>query len=1620
MPTSQEIAATAGTPLYDNTAYIAALTAEQAAQPQSQSQAATAMQDQANETAKYQALYSQPRDDTATAHSAAFDAINAQYQASRNQVVSSSGSISQGPVTSNVNPYPENTAAGIAWEVARTGGATDFPMNAIATAEVLKAGGDPSFIRYATDVYQQRPSFQAQTLTTKTGETFTNPEWSGVPIRSNLTLAEMQAAGNPNNPSTYYRINPDTLSLDKVTSPLQVGVDSGVHSVTPSWLSGMNIPTYDSISGSKTVAGSSQFNLTGGFTNIDVSVGRGQGITVRNAQLVGDYNTGEFGIYQKTYDPNTGKERSMLNLVGGGGRAALQSGQFAWGGESLSPADKTFEQWDMGKITALPASYFESYSGRGAEAYGGFSGVPLDNRTIESTGAQLSTYASPWNLANLVNPQGANMSKTQAPGIDLAFSIPQGGSAVTILNYQGSGNTLQISPDMGNLTGGKSVPTLTQVSGYASDVLVGGNYDAYGNKTPFKSFVSNGVDIKSQFVATMDSDIYPSVTRANAIETAKSTTYTYRTDPLAVVLEGATLFGDTLLFGVATPGKDLLKSYGQGDNVALTEFNANLASVTAQKPTIDTLGATISAERSSIDAMTAGKLNAQGQFTGTSEEYDKYTTSLSKLNSDGATYNKYGVQYQDVISKGIASGAIIQTKGGYLENPDLEHPYGAFSDWSRGATQMFRGGTTESDIIRYENSEQYANAGLPMQFGESSWKAATNPVGLAQSALQGVELYATMGVAELGLASLAPAAVVGEGGALTPGVATTLSERVGAGGLALMRNEYVQAGVGSIFVGQSVYEGTNKLTEPAKVGGVAIGLGAMALGGISPELAATANPRLSYVQTEQYNLRMIDQPSPISPSGVFEQQTLTRTVDPYHMNLNIWGRDIALPESVRGTPRTTTEVRVADIGTQVAGLLQGSELYPTTGTRQISLRGEFPALENLRWNVNPFFEYTDMVHVTGELRIGEAALPRTYQDYFQSGAQQARTRGLSLEETTAALMAEDAMRPLTTTGYRVADVFATRGTPLFEAVYPDVPRTDGMGIEFNRIDREADVYSYTQTVTGGRGAPGSISIIRDVLGGEGGSVILEGSMHPEARVVIQLQEVSRTLTGRGDVERAFAFDQRGRLIFEETGTRGAVGAMGAKSAANNLGFFDETASIAHTHPLDYITDYVNADAGIRNIGDLIYEREIMNTPSSQDLEIMGVLNTRAISAEYIATPKGVLKFSPDARGNWDTFSDASITAEATEAGGFYNVPDMMRSVGARAEFISNTRQYTPREAYGEQVGGVSGEIRNAQDAISTRIFSDALQRRAMGNPLLEFAPERAPGTPTPRGGPYGRTYERPDRGNGPEMHSPMSPMAEVSMAPQRESYRISTVPRESPASVEVGKTTNVRAFNDIASDVIPAREESSFRGGAILMPVAASVSAMAQTPSLASASVSRSAQIQSPPQDYVRAYMMGSDLSVKQDQKQEKDLVRAFVMGNDFATPQDQSRINAMASATALDKAQAQIQRQTTIQETKQVPYKDIVPIEPIPIKPVVHIPVVGLPWGGSGGLPPSGLKKNRRGLKTEYFTYAPANLEILGIKPEPAQKFYRAAGNGKIAHTTSTGEVTVVNHKKKNNPWGL
>jgi hypothetical protein len=169
-----------------------------------------------------------------------------------------------------------------------------------------------------------------------------------------------------------------------------------------------------------------------GTTSVFMGEGRGQR-EIQNAKVVVDEQGGSFGVYT-TRPAREGFTPVYGFQVAGGSQGAAQSGQFST--KALTPV--IYNQWNQelaptankeeaAKVLANP----ELYSRLGAEAYGGKVQL-LDKRKL-GISDMMGRYApESGNLANLVNPFGANLSKTEMANEKIPWQIDwKGDQAIT-------------------------------------------------------------------------------------------------------------------------------------------------------------------------------------------------------------------------------------------------------------------------------------------------------------------------------------------------------------------------------------------------------------------------------------------------------------------------------------------------------------------------------------------------------------------------------------------------------------------------------------------------------------------------------------------------------------------------------------------------------------------------------------------------------------------------------------------------------------------------------------------------------------------------------------------------------------------------------------------------------------------------------------------------------------------------------------------------------------------------------------------------------------------------------------------------------------------------------------
>jgi hypothetical protein len=201
----------------------------------------------------------------------------------------------------------------------------------------------------------------------------------------------------------------------------------------------------DMLTGGNTVGG---FNTQG--IDIYVPYGNYTQEKIENAKILMDFSTGELAIYQQPAG------HSILNLVGGGGRNALQSGMF-----TVNKAETPYVTSQYGAGTyILPSG--TGLSRLGAEAYGGVV-RSLNSENLLAPNEAISRYygeGSSSNLANLV--QQVAGGKAEAPGANIPWSISPNSPAIQYMNENGIIPGAVVLP--GHLTGGGMVAGMATVS----------------------------------------------------------------------------------------------------------------------------------------------------------------------------------------------------------------------------------------------------------------------------------------------------------------------------------------------------------------------------------------------------------------------------------------------------------------------------------------------------------------------------------------------------------------------------------------------------------------------------------------------------------------------------------------------------------------------------------------------------------------------------------------------------------------------------------------------------------------------------------------------------------------------------------------------------------------------------------------------------------------------------------------------------------------------------------------------------------------------------------------------------------------------------------------------------
>jgi hypothetical protein len=392
--------------------------------------------------------------------------------------------------------------------------------------------------------------------------------------------------------------------------------------------------------GSGMVAGMPQGSQFVDDVDIYMAVGGYQGVKVADSKLAIDYQTGEFGVYQKMGTHN------VYGLVGGGGWNSLQSGMFSFG-ESLWDKEHTYAQSDIGKMTPVSKSYMETHSKAGAEAYGGFS-RELNGNLLEPNDA-ISRYGNWNNLANYVQPIAS--TKGSIPGAKIPWTMSPGEPAAQYMDETGlTGSTFDVS-----------MPE-------TSDRLVGG-------KTVAGFGTVSDRELPAPFMSTSSPE-----ERSGAPGFSKY-------DQAILGGYSGGLIGYAL-WGEKSP--DVIK----GAIGSVIDFFPAMVGWT---PVADRMRVTDPGQADYIAGMGARSSELKGLSEQGAAKYGVDSQGRILIDSTNpeavAFQTKYETArtgYEDYMKSGVEKGYTKYQGGSLIVNPDLTYDYGEYSKWGAGAGSVIR------------------------------------------------------------------------------------------------------------------------------------------------------------------------------------------------------------------------------------------------------------------------------------------------------------------------------------------------------------------------------------------------------------------------------------------------------------------------------------------------------------------------------------------------------------------------------------------------------------------------------------------------------------------------------------------------------------------------------------------------------------------------------------------------------------------------------------------------------------------------------------------------------------------------------------------------------------------
>jgi hypothetical protein len=1246
----------------------------------SNAQSLLAQQDAIREEALRVEAFSQPRTDYQTP-SAAFLAINAQYQQQHGNTVSSGGTYQQsGYQPTPANPYDPNTAAGIAWDINRGGGTVGANLSAKASSQ----GYTPTYyqtsdrvtvptrdLSYAASIGVLIPEKSVyypteqhgQVKTQIFGDTYLNPA-SGemttfTPVydqsgkvrniqnisggagaygaqsgemtfspQGAIILNQDRSINKAQSPSNYQDIfaNPDKYSrggeayYGKIMPLDSNHLLNTIQTVTPTY--GSQDWWNQSI---KDRATPDTKMDTGSFGNQIGIMMYPKGTNAANYMIKGSENyvkgttyPSDFVLKDQGYDFNSGVDR---RTVAGGYKPTAES-EMVWGKTvTFTPPEKGSDNvfgnlesnqgWvkntEYGKTVTrdtsgdlLPRDLSQRISGaqvREDQINAGL--LPAPFRSNGTTQTQVTPTSGIEKVSGLIPTIG--LTETLAPsttkdnGSGGFFGAVVGGVA-TVQKGVGSARDWVSNNDVFN-----PVNVVGGIGGVRSTApVVSGYLDLYSKRVE---------EEKSSTVKPSDNVFVQSTNAA--------------TDATVGFIPG--------LFNVKfSPMADMNKAVGNSnDNPALK--NAQTPKATADyinygrsidfKAESDYLNT-----RASQLETTRNANSKDGVWTGTQESYDTYTKDAdlfkwqsdkfnANVNTQEGLFTKIGVANQ----VDVKSGAYVIRNGQYVENQDMQRPYGSFSDWSQGASRVLQGvtGNTKEQFAAQETMRNAADKSNPIVANPSYGifggyvageqqkfrnldnaafgfykEAVTNPGGLVTSAYSGAQMYAVT----MGAGGIIGSTAQGTGKAAT----------VAKGIQAVGSNPIVEYGVPAVLIGKGAYDATGGFTLPASQASMnvgssgahlaAMGVGMGAFGATSGVVdykygsgeyqsigkRFEAKPETRSVVTARMTNEI--RPDITQPSGKVAEftgeATITNSALPTY-----GGRTFPRLSNIKQVGTPTTEVLSGvggsaglkyDAGGFFEGRMAGSEIVPESGTRYYKMQID-SYKETALNKITGLGGDTRLARGSGNVKTFQQEYPNTLDSYIKAGEsysnQQAR-RGyadrLSPEEATLGYMSADASSIKLTSSQREMNVATVKqSTPrdissVFDAFDWNAVKSGGTAHDMGRVTPFEYSQGLTFERTGGNARLEQKTIVERNAQSDTG--LVTSDMTAKRKIVNRLQDESGAIV-KGERETGYSFNaQTGELIADTIGTKGSVGFKPIRDASQSHIKSGGTTIEAHTHP----------------------------------------------------------------------------------------------------------------------------------------------------------------------------------------------------------------------------------------------------------------------------------------------------------------------------------------------------------------------------------------------------------------------------------------------------------------------